>query len=179
MKLSRTGLAAMGLTMGIAAGTLALAGEKDDAALAKAPAAVQAAAKKALGDKKLEEFGKADVGGKVLYEVGFKVKEVDHAYIINEAGEVVQEEADVDVAKLPAEVTAAVKKAEPEGKIDEAAIATAGEKKFYEVDVKVGKVIHAIKVSMDGKLMADDIEKPLGDSEKDEKDEKKDEKEKK
>jgi hypothetical protein len=150
-------------------GVVARAEEKDPAAaLAKAPKAVQAAAKKALGDKKLEELDKENVGGKVLYEVGFKVGGVDHAYIINEAGEVLQEEADVEVSKLPAAVTAAVKKAQPECKIDEAAEATAGEHKFYVVDVKVGKDTHALKIKADGTLIADDVEKPVSD-EKDEK----------
>jgi hypothetical protein len=83
------------------------------------------------------------------------------SYIISEAGELIQEEADVDVAKLPAAVTAAVKKAQPEGKIDEAATATAGDKHFYEIDVKVGKETHAIKVSEDGKVLADDVVKSL------------------
>lgn len=152
------------LAVALAVGSTALAAEKSPAAgLAKAPEAVQTAAKKALGDKKLEEFDKESVGGKIVYEVGFKVGEVDHAYIISESGEVLQEEADVEVAKLPAAVTEAVKKAEPGGKIDEAATATAGKKHFYEIDVKVGKETHAIKVKADGTIIADEIEKSLGD----------------
>ena len=161
MKLSRMRIASVGLVLAMAASSLAWAADKDDAALAKAPAAVQASAKKALGDKKLAEFGKESVGGKIVYEVGFKVGSVDHAYIISEAGELVQEEADVEVAKLPAAVTAAVKKAQPDGKIDEAATVTAGDKHFYEIDVKVGKDTHGIKVSEDGKVLADDIIKVL------------------
>jgi uncharacterized membrane protein YkoI len=172
MKLSYIRLAALGISMSVAASSIALAGAKDDAALAKAPAAVQAAAKKALGDKKLEEFGKESVGGKILYEVGFKVGAVDHAYIVSEAGDLVQEEEDVEVAKLPAPVLEAVKKAQPDGKIDEAALATAGKKTFYEVDVKVGKDVHALKISKKGKLISDEIEKSL-DGEKPEADEKK------
>ena len=166
MKFSRTGIASLGLAVALAGGSLVWAGEKDDAALAKAPAAVQVATKKALGDKKLEEFGKESIGDKIVYEVGFKVGSVDHAYIISDKGELLQEEADVDVAKLPAAVVATVKKAQPDCKIDEAALATAGDKKFYEIDVKVGKEIHAIKVELDGKLIADEIEKALTDDEK-------------
>ena len=169
MKSSRKSLASLGLAITLVMGGIAWAGAKDDAALAKAPAVEQAAAKKALGEKKLEEFGKENVGGKVIYEVGFKVGKVDHAYILSETGELIQEEADVEVSSLPAAVVATVKKAQPEGKIDEAALATAGEKKFYEVDVKVGKVTHAIKVQLDGTLIADEIEKEAGDEEKEEK----------
>jgi len=164
--LSRLGMVAAGLGIALMGSSVIWAGAKDDAALAKAPAKVQAAAKKALGEKKLEEFGKESVGGKIFYEVGFKVGSVDHAYIISESGELVQEEADVDAAKLPAPVAATVKKAHPDGKIDEAAIATAGDKKFYAVDVKVGKDIHAMDISMDGKLIADEIEIALNDDAK-------------
>jgi len=166
VKLSRIGTAALGVSISIAASSLAWAGPKDDAALAKAPAAVQAAAKKALGDKKLDEFGKESVNGKILYEVGYKVGSVDHAYILSESGDLVQEEEDVEVAKLPMAVTEAVKKAQPTGKIDEAAMATAGTKTFYEVDVKVGKETHALKISKKGKLISDEIEKEMGDGEK-------------
>jgi len=159
VKLSHIRAAALAALMSVAAGSLARAGAKDDAALAKAPAAVQAAARKALGDKKLDEFGKENVGGKILYEIGYKVGSIDHAYILSEAGELVQEEEDVEVAKLPTAVTDAVKKAQPDGKIDEAAMATAGTKHFYEIDVKVGKDTHALKISRKGKLIADEIEK--------------------
>ena len=154
------------MALALVGGSVLWAGDKDDAAMSKAPAVVQAAAKKALGDKKLEEWGKESIGDKIVYEVGFKVGGVDHAYIISDKGEMVQEEADVEVAKLPAAVLETVKKAQPEAKIDEAAIATAGDKKFYEIDVKVGKEIHAIKVSLEGKLIADEIEKSLSDEPK-------------
>jgi hypothetical protein len=166
MKLSHIRTAALGVSIALAASSLARAGAKDDAALAKAPVAVQEAARKALGDKKLDEFGKESVGGKILYEIGYKVGSVDHAYILSETGELVQEEEDVEVAKLPAEVTDAVKKAQPDGKIDEAALATAGTKHFYEIDVKVGKETHALKISRKGKLISDEIEKELEAGEK-------------
>jgi len=106
------------------------------------------------------------VGGNIIYEIGFKVGSVDHAYIISETGELLQEEADVAVEKLPAAVAATVKNAHPDGKIDEAAIATAGDKRFYVVDIKVGKDIHALDISLDGKLISDEIEKALTDEEK-------------
>ena len=166
MKNVRIGIASAGLALALTASSLVWAGEKDDAAFAKAPAVVQAAAKKALGDKKLEEFGKESIGDKIIYEVGFKVDKVDHAYIIGETGELLQEEADVEVSSLPEAVVATVKKAQPDGKIDEAALATAGDKKFYEVEVKVGKVTHAIKVSLEGKQMADEIVKSLAEEKK-------------
>ncbi len=157
----RNRIVSFGLVMFLGASSLIWGAKKDDDALTKAPAAVQAAAKKVLGDKKMEEFAKESIGGTVVYEVGFKVEGVDHAYIISVAGELIQEEADVAIDKLPAAVAAAVKKAQPEGKIAEAATATAGDKHFYEIDVKVGDETHAIKVSPEGKVLADDIVKNL------------------
>lgn len=161
MKRSQIQAASAAMVLSVAVGAFVWAAEKDDAALAKAPAKVQATARKALGEKKLEEFGKESIGGMIVYEIGFKVGGVDHAYIISEAGELIQEEADVEIAKLPAPVAAAVKKAQPKGTISEAATATAGSKHFYEIEVKVDKELHAIKVSENGKVLADDIVKSL------------------
>ena len=162
----RTGIAATGFALVLSAGLVVWAaeGKNPNVALRKAPAAVQAAARNALGGKKLEEFNKESIGGKIIYEVGFKVADVDHAYVISEKGELLREEADAEVSKLPAAVADAVKKAEPGGKINEAALATAGDEHFYVVDVKVGKDTHALKVAADGKLISDDVEKPAPDS---------------
>ena len=64
MKLSNLRIAGLlGVSMSLVVASSTFAGAKDDAALAKAPAAVQAAAKKALGDKKLDEFDVVSVGG--------------------------------------------------------------------------------------------------------------------
>lgn len=170
MKLSGQRIAVLGISASLAVATFAWAGAKDDAALAKAPAAVREAAKKALGDKKLDEFGVVSVGGKTEYEVGYKVGQTDHAYVFNETGELLQEEEDVEAAKLPAPVTEAVKKAQPEGKIDECALATAKGESFYDIDVKVGKDVHVLKISKGGKLISDEIEKEIGGGDEKEKD---------
>src|SRR5581483_8433857 len=154
MKLSRTRIGMFALAAVLAGGSCALwAGEAEDAAanLAKAPAAVQATAKKELGDKKLEEFDKEKVGDKVEYEVGWKENGVDHAVIVAENGDVIQHEADIEVSKLPAAVTDAVKKAHPDSKIEEAATANSPDgKEYYDVDVEVGKETHAMNIKADG-----------------------------
>ncbi len=138
-------------------GSLVWAGEKDEAELAKAPSSVQAAAKKLLGSRKLDEFGKERLGRSVIYEIGFKADDKDHAYVLGEAGELIQEEVDVDVADLPAPVTSAINKAVPSGKLDEAAIATNGAMTFYVVEVKVGAQVHCVSVTQDGKFLADEV----------------------
>lgn len=143
----------------------------DEDAIAKAPAAVQATVKKVLGDKKCEGFDQEDADGKPAYEVSYKVDGVDHSTLITEAGDVISEETDVDLDKVPAAVMDAAKKSHADGKIGEAAIVTEAGKTCYELDVKVGTDTHEIKISNDGKVISDSIEKPEAD-EKD-KDEKK------
>lgn len=134
-------------------------------AFAKAPAAVQGAAKKLLGEKKMEEFDKEVLDGKDTYEVGYKVGDVDHAYVLSATGELLHEEADVEVSKLPEAVTAAVKKALPEGTIKEAAEGDAAGKHLFFLDVKVGKVGHVVSVAADGTIAAD--QKVTADEEED------------
>ena len=163
---SKIRIVSLSLMLTIASVAVTRGAEKDDAAFAKAPAKVQAAAKKALGDKKLAEFGKESIGEKIIYEVGFKVDGVDHAYVFSETGELIQEEADIEVAKLPTVVAKAIKRAQPEGKIAEAATGTAGDKHFYVIEVKVAKDTHAIQVSEEGKVLADEIVKVLSMDEK-------------
>lgn len=161
MNFSRTTLGLFALAAMLIAGSYAArAGEAEEAAanLAKAPAAVQATAKKELGDKKLEEFDKEKVGDKVEYEAGYKENGVDHAIIIAENGDVIQHEADVEVSKLPAAVTDAIKKAHPDSKIDEAATATTPDgKEYYDVDVKVGSDTRAMDVKADGTVLSDEV----------------------
>jgi uncharacterized membrane protein YkoI len=151
----------------------------DEDAMAKAPAAVQATAKKVLGDKKCEGFDKEDADGKPAYEVSYKVDGVDHSTLIAENGDVISEETDVDLAKVPAAVIEAAKTSHADGKIDEAAIVTEDGKSCYELDVIVGKDTHEIKISNDGKVISDSIEKPEADeNDKADKDEKKEGKDK-
>ena len=152
----------------------------DEDAIAKAPAAVQTTVKKVLGDKKCEGFDKEDADGKPAYEVSYKVDGVDHSTLIAETGDIISEETDVDLAKVPAPVLDAAKKAQADGKIDEAAIVSEGGKTYYELDVKVGKDTHEIKIGTNGKVISDSVEKPeAGEKDKGDKDdEKKEEKDK-
>ena len=156
----------MALALALTSGAGASAADDAAAHLAKAPAAVQATAHKALGDKKLAEFAKEELDGKLVYEVGWKEGDVDHAAIIDATGKLLQTEADVELDKVPAAVTQAAKKAHPEGKIKEAALATADGKEFYSLDVEVGKEKHVMSVSADGKVLADAVEKEIEDDAK-------------
>jgi hypothetical protein len=159
MKMSRIVLVSTEVLAVLASASIALAAEEPAQDLAKAPAAIQASAKQLLGDKKLEEFDKESLDGKTTYEIGFKVGVVDHAYILDESGKLIQEESDIATDKLPAAVTETVKKAQPKGEVSEAADATANGSHFFVVDVNVDKVHHVLSVKADGALIADQIEK--------------------
>jgi hypothetical protein len=168
---------ALSLALGSIVCVRALADEDASAELAKAPPAVQATAKKALGDKKLEEFDKEEVGGgKVMYEAGWKENDVDHDVLISESGQIIQTEVDVEQEKLPAAVTDAVKKAHADGKLGEAAQATTPDgKQYFSLDVKVGDDTHVMNIAADGKVLSDEVEKASAEEkDKDPKDEDKD-----
>jgi len=158
------GLVAAALVIGAASWGMA----DDEAAIAKAPSAVQATVKKVLGDKKCEGFDQEDSDGKPAYEVSYKVDGVDHSTLINQNGDIIEEEVDVELSTVPAPVTDAAKNAHSDGKIKEASIVTASDKKFYELDVKVGDDTHEMKINADGSVISDSIEKPeAGDNDKD------------
>jgi hypothetical protein len=163
MKPSRIILVSTEVLFALASTRAALAAEDPAKDLAKAPAAIQASAKQLLGEKKLEEFDKESLDGKTTYEIGFKVGDVDHSYILDESGKLIQEEADIATDKLPAAVTDAIKKAQPKGEVSEAADATANGNHFFVVDVNVDKVHHVLSVKADGALIADQIEKAADD----------------
>jgi uncharacterized membrane protein YkoI len=159
------------------AGAAAWSFADDEDAIAKAPAAVQATVKKVLGDKKCEGFDKEDASGKTAYEVNYKVDGVDHATLIAENGDILEEETDVDLAKVPAAVTGAAAKAHADGKVTEAAIVTTGGNQVYELDVKVGNDTHEMKINADGSVVSDAVEKPEADEkDADKKDERGEEK---
>jgi uncharacterized membrane protein YkoI len=147
----------------VMAGSAAWSLADDEDAIAKAPAAVQATVKKVLGDKKCEGFDKEEANGKTAYEVNYKVDGVDHATLIAENGDILEEETDVDLKTVPAAVTAAAAKAHADGKVTEAAIVTAGGKQVYELDVTVGKDTHEMRINADGSIVSDTVAQPEGD----------------
>ena len=134
-------------------------GGEEKISMTDAPSAVQAGVKKAVGDQKIEEFSKEVEDGKTTFEAEFEVGGVDHSVTVAEDGKVIEEETDVALDALPKAVTEAVMKAEPSGKMKEAAKVTADGKSCFEVDLMVGEVKHEIKVDEAGKVMSNKVEK--------------------
>jgi len=80
-----------------------------------------------------EKWGKE--GGN--YEAEYMVGKVEHTTVLSPLGTLVQTEIDIKPSLLPAPVLAAVKKAYPGSKIDEAAeITDPAGKKSYEAEIK-------------------------------------------
>lgn len=139
----------------------------------QAPAAVQAAIKKAIGDNKLEkltkeegEEGEKDEKGKkeeTRYEASFKDHGANHTISFVDSGKIVEDELEIKVSELPDAVKKAVAAKAHGAEIEKAERVKADGKTFYEVVVGEGKDAHEIKVSEDGKIIAkhedDDDEK--------------------
>ncbi len=146
----------------------AFAADEAKISLADAPATVQAAAKKLAGEAKITDVSKEIEDGKTVFETEFTVNGVEHSASFAEDGKLLEDEAEVEVADLPKAVSETIAKELPGGKLKEASKVSADGKIFYEVEVKVGDEKHEVKVSTEGKLMSNKVEK----KEKDEKDEK-------
>jgi uncharacterized membrane protein YkoI len=128
----------------------------DDAIdLDKTPAPVQASIKTLLGDKKFDSLEKEDQKGVTVYEVEYKVNGTGYAALINEAGEVIQHEVDIDPSAVPANILGAARKTHDGSTIEEASIVNADGKIYYEFDVKAGDQTYDVKVSTKGKVNHD------------------------
>ena len=132
----------------------------DEDKLAKAPAAVQATVKKIVGDGKLEGFDNEQVDGKPAFDVDFSLKGGSYAMLVAESGDVIQREAEVNLAVVPQAVIDAGAKAHGDGKIAEASIITRGDQMFYELEIKVGNDEHDVEINAGGKVLADTVAKP-------------------
>jgi hypothetical protein len=126
--------------------------------LSKAPQAVQKAVKQLVGKNPISEVGPETTLGKTLWVVEFDVKGVEYAFGLDPDGKVVARWVGVNQSLVPPEVLEAAKKAHPNGKVSEVAIATVGDRMFYSVDVKTAGAIHEMEISPGGSVTADRIE---------------------
>jgi uncharacterized membrane protein YkoI len=147
----------------------ALAGEEHKIAITDAPAAVQAAAKQAAGDATITEMSKEVEHGKTVFEAEFTMNGAEHAASFDESGKLIEDEVEIALSDLPKPVSEAVAKELPSGKPSEASKITADGKTFYDVDVTVGSDEHELRVTTDGKLVSNKVEKKDEDDEKHEK----------
>jgi hypothetical protein len=135
-------------------------GDEQPVALEQTPPAVQSAIAKALGSQKAEKIVIENADGKKIYEVTYHVNGQEHSAEFTPAGEMIEQEADVEVSSLPAAVSGAVLQKYPGARIDEAADVTSGGQRFFELGIKpVAGPAREMQISADGSIRADQAEK--------------------
>ncbi len=134
----------------------ALAFAEDDAAMKKSdlPEAVLKAFEASNPDALATEYGKKDVNGQIRYEIETKVGDLEKDFVYLPDGTLLQVDEDVPVELLPDAIVESVKKAYPEGEIDEADKITRGDTIDYELIVEVGETDYELLVSADGKIIS-------------------------
>lgn len=134
--------------------------EKDDAdesiRLADAPPAVQDAIKKALGSHQLSMLSKEHEDGKVIYEAEYQDGTANITLSFSEDGKLLEEEREMDPAKLPAAVSNAVRSHYPDARISKAETSKTNDQLVYDVDIvlKEGNS-HELTISEDGAILKD------------------------
>jgi uncharacterized membrane protein YkoI len=152
-------LGGVGAALTLTSGVAIWAASSADA-LRGAPPAVQLAVVQLVGTNKVNEFDSEVEAGKTVYDLEYIVKGVTYEADIDPSGQILTREVEVDLSIVPPAVVSAAKKSHADGTIGETAIVTAGDKMFYEMDVKVGKDTHEVQISAGGSVLADTIEAP-------------------
>jgi len=136
--------------------TAAFAVAEDDTAMKKSdlPQAVLKAFEKSYPQAEATEYGKKIVNGQTRYEIETKVGEVEKDFVYLPDGTLLQIEEDMPVKSLPEVIVKSVKKAYPEGEIDEADKITRGDKIEYEIVVEVDEIDYELLISSDGKILS-------------------------
>ena len=125
--------------------------------LAKAPAPVQTAARKLIGQNKLVRITKETYYFKTIYDVELTINGMHYDADMDSSGNILAREVDIDASMVPPAVLNAAKKAHPKGTIGETEIVTQGDKMFYGVGVKVGSETRAMEINADGTVTDDSI----------------------
>lgn len=119
-----------------------------------APAAVQATLSSVLKEgSSLEKLVSETDDGVTVYEADYKVAGSAHSVKIGANGSVLEQENETSTSTLPAEVSAAVKKAFPNGQISVAEEVTV---RFFELEIKDGTKTKEIKIFANGKIEDDE-----------------------
>lgn len=127
--------------------------EEEMIAFADAPASVQAAIQKWLGDRKVEKLEVEKENGAMVYEAETKENGVEKSIEVSADGAVLEVEESVAADDLPAAVKAALDKKFPGASVSEA---ESIQKFFYEVKVTKDGKTKEVKVSPAGKISSDD-----------------------
>jgi uncharacterized membrane protein YkoI len=134
---------------------VALASEKK-VRLEDLPAAVQAAVKEQTRNGTLVGLSTEKEKGKTMYEVETKVNGRSRDVLLDQAGNVIETEEEVDIDTVPASAKAALQKRAMGGTISKVEKVTAGKAVSYEgtIKTKAGKTVE-YAVTADGKPKKD------------------------
>ena len=133
--------------------------------LDEAPPAVRAAVLALLAGNDFENLLRETDEGETVFELEWDAPG-PHSAKINLAGEVVELEVEIDVADLPAVVSAAIFARYPDGEITEAeTLQLPGQAGMFEVEVAVPSagVRRELVVTALGEILADEVEGPIED----------------
>jgi uncharacterized membrane protein YkoI len=148
----------------ILATTTALWAEEYSDALRSAPAPVQSAVVQLTGGAEIHEFGMETENGKSIYELEYKIKGIKYGADIDPtSGQVLTREVEVDASNISPAAIAAATKAHADGKLHEATIVNAGDKLYYEIEIKTAKEEHELQIDAAGNILADTVEAPEAD----------------
>ena len=162
---NRLGLIAAVVVLGCAASAMA---NKLTDALAKMPAPVQETFKKVLGKNTLGGLAIELEDGKTIYEAEYVVKKVTYVFFVAEDGKLIEHGVEVGQFFLPEEVVAAVKKAQPTGKIEETSFMVGDGKSYFTLEVKAATGMHMLRIGADGQLISDKPSKEISEVDGDE-----------
>lgn len=118
------------------------------------PEAVLQAFEKAYPSVEATGYDKETIEDVVHYEIETMAGEFEKDYVYLEDGTLLQIEEGIPVKDMPKVVADAVKKAHPEGELDEAEKITRGEVIEYEIVVEIGEKEFELLVASDGNIIA-------------------------
>jgi uncharacterized membrane protein YkoI len=137
----------------------AWAEDEEEIALDKVPQSVMQAVKDKFADAKIDSASKEEEDGKTTYEIELIHDGHEIDVTLSAAGKILEIEKEIKTADLPKAVSDAVKAKYPKGTIRKAEEVTAGEKKTYEVVVRLTDDENVeVKLDSAGKIFADEDE---------------------
>ncbi|GEM_PF-1052461 len=131
--------------------------KEQDMALDKLPAPVQKTIKELVGKGKITNTSReTDKGDAVIYEVAYVMDGKNFEAEISGDGKVIVVDEQIEMNDAPEPVQKTFKEKIGDGEIVKIEKATEGKEIYYEVEFKKDGKEHEVKVSPDGKVMAEE-----------------------
>ncbi len=140
-----------------------LAVDDDEVPLERCPAAVQATFRREAFGEKVEDVGKDMKYGVTIYETVVQHKGRSYEIVVAEDGTLVEkvlviEDEEVELAKCPAAVQAALREHARGGTIGDVTRSTGIGRPTFEAEVKIKDKVYLIEVAENGLLISKSLE---------------------